>query len=137
MNTIQLTVKLKLLPTEQQRVLLRETMREYISLINDVLDYAIAIDELPRLTSATVHAALPSVLRAQCCRDIRSIYAKAKKHRGCKFPVLRKPVAIWNNQNYEILDGCIHKAEGRSYACPHCGYRGHRDRVGAVNILAA
>lgn len=33
--------------------------------------------------------------------------------------------------------GCIHKAEGRNYICPYCGYRGHRDRVGAVNILAA
>ena len=107
MNTIQLTVKLKLLPNEQQRVLLLETMREYISLINDVLDYAIAIGELPRLTSATVHAALPSALRGQCCRDIRSIYANAMKHHGCKLPVLRKPVAIWNNQNYEVLDGCI------------------------------
>ena len=32
--------------------------------------------------------------------------------------------------------GCRHKPRGRTYACGRCGFRGHRDVVGAVNILS-
>jgi len=30
--------------------------------------------------------------------------------------------------------GCRHKPRGRMYACPACGFRFHRDGVGAINI---
>lgn len=29
------------------------------------------------------------------------------------------------------------KAKGRSYECSHCGFKTHRDRVGAINIITA
>lgn len=29
------------------------------------------------------------------------------------------------------------KAKGRSYECSHCGFKTHRDRVGAINIISA
>ncbi len=29
------------------------------------------------------------------------------------------------------------KANGRSYECSHCGFKTHRDRVGAINIITA
>ena len=32
--------------------------------------------------------------------------------------------------------GCRHKPRGRRYVCGQCGFRGHRDGVGAVNILS-
>ena len=32
--------------------------------------------------------------------------------------------------------GCRHKPHGRIYSCGQCGFRGHRDVVGAVNILS-
>jgi putative transposase len=32
--------------------------------------------------------------------------------------------------------GRRHKPAGRVYACPVCGFRGHRDAVGAVNLLS-
>jgi putative transposase len=31
----------------------------------------------------------------------------------------------------------VPKPKGRGFACPHCGYRGHRDLVGAHNIARA
>jgi IS605 OrfB family transposase len=30
----------------------------------------------------------------------------------------------------------VPKPRGRAFACPHCGFRGHRDIVGAANIAA-
>lgn len=100
MNII-LTVQIKLLPTKQQAQKIEETMQEYISLINDIVDYAVAIDRMPKLSSASVHAPLPSCLRDQCRLDAGSIWRKTIK-KGNKFPTLKKPQAIWNNQNYSI-----------------------------------
>lgn len=96
-------MKLKLMPTEAQSVALSVMAKEYIGLINDILDYAIAIDKLPKLTSATVNAPLPSTVRNECCRTAKSIYIKYKKgHVGC-MPTLCKPVITWNNQNYHVF----------------------------------
>ena len=98
-----LTAQVMLKPTKEQESLLNTTMSEYISLVNDILDYAIAIDKMPKLSSASVHAPLPSCVRAQCCRDAKSIWQKTKKSDG-RFPTLKKPVAFWNNQNFKITD---------------------------------
>lgn len=101
-----LTKQFKLVPSPELSALLDVTMREYISLVNDILDYAIACSYMPKLSSASVKAPLPSALRDQCRRDARSIYRKALRGTG-KFPVLRKPVAIWNNQNFKLFDDRI------------------------------
>ena len=103
---MQLTIQLMLRPTKAQQQLLGSTTHEYIALVNDVLDYAIAIDEMPKLSSKSVCANLPSALRNQCVKDARSVYRKIMKHGG-KMPTLKKPVAIWNNQNYCIADKVI------------------------------
>ena len=103
---MQLTVQIKLRPTKEQASLLTSTAEEYISLINDILDHAIAIGALPKLSSKSVYAALPSALRCQCVRDAGSIYRKTMKHNG-KMPTLKKPAAIWNNQNYSIFNKTI------------------------------
>lgn len=103
---MKITMQLKLQPTKEEAVLLDFTMQEYISLVNDILDYAIASDIMPRLTSKTMIAPLPSALKAQCYVDAKSIYNKTLKHKS-KLPVLKRPVAIWNNQNYTISDGYV------------------------------
>ena len=95
-----------MIPTAEQVELIDATMNEYISLVNDIIDYAIAIGKMPKLSSASVHAPLPSALRDQCRLDARSIWKKALKHGG-RFPVLRMPVGYWNNQNYVITETTI------------------------------
>ena len=95
-----LTVKLKLRPTPEQKELIQRTMREYISLANDVLDYALALGYMPKLSSGSVRAPLPSVLKNQCLLDAKSAWNRYRQTKH--FPVFRKPVAIWNNQNYVI-----------------------------------
>ena len=102
---MKITMELKLLPNGQMAALLDFTMQEYISLINDILDYAIACGQMPKLSSANLHAPLPSALRDQCRRDAKSIYGKVTKpgsRFNGKFPTLKRPVSIWNNQNYEV-----------------------------------
>lgn len=103
---MKLTKQVKLILTKEQQALLNATMSEYISLVNDIIDYAITLGYLPRLTSARVNASLPSALKAQCIQDACSIWSQTMKHGG-KFPTLKKPVAIWNNQNYRIDESSI------------------------------
>ena len=95
-----LTMQFKLVPTNEQARVIEATMHEYIGLVNDIIDYSIAIDEMPKLSSANIKAPLPSALRDQCRLDAKSIWKKIMKSGRC-FPVLKKPVAIWNNQNYK------------------------------------
>lgn len=96
-----LTVRVKLLPSTAESRLLDAVMAEYISLVNDIVDYSIAVGGLPQISSASVVAPLPAALKNQCIRDAGSIWQKTLK-RGGKFPALRKPAATWNNQNYSI-----------------------------------
>lgn len=96
-----LTAKIKILPSHDQTAIIDATMQEYISLVNDIIDYAVALAQMPKLSSATAKAALPSCLRDQCRIDARSIWRKTLKNGG-RFPVLRRSVAIWNNQNYTV-----------------------------------
>ena len=79
-DNLKITMQIKLQPTKEEIALLDFTMQEYISLVNDILDYAIASDIMPRLTSKTMIAPLPSALKAQCYVDAKSIYNKALKH---------------------------------------------------------
>ena len=90
---MKITMQIKLQPTKEEMALLDFTMQEYISLVNDILDYAIASDIMPKLTSKTMIAPLPSALKAQCYVDAKSIYNKTLKHKS-KLPVLKRPVAI-------------------------------------------
>lgn len=102
---MKVTMELKLLPDKQTAALLDFTMAEYISLVNDILDYAIACGKMPELSSKNLRAPLPSALKDQCRLDAKSIYSKVTKpnsKRKGRFPTLRKPVSIWNNQNYEV-----------------------------------
>lgn len=102
---MKLVVQLKLLPTETEAKLLDATAKQYITLINEILDCAIACDEMPKLSSSKLKAPLPSALKDQCRLDAKSIYDKVtkpgSKHNG-KFPLLKKPVIVWNNQNYTV-----------------------------------
>ena len=103
---MKLTLKIKLMPSQEQICIINDTMKEYISLVNDVVEYIIAQESVPKLTSASVRAKLPSVVKNQCIQDARSICIKAFRNNK-RVPVLKKPVVIWNNQNYEVGDDYI------------------------------
>jgi len=102
---MQTTMQFKLLPTVQQEMFLRTTAAEYISLVNDIVEYALGQGTMPRLTSALVSAQLPSTLKAQAIQDARSVYKKCRKTRI--HHVLCRPIIVWNNQNFKVEDGYI------------------------------
>ena len=58
-------------------------------------------------SSKDFSANLPSAVKAQCTLDAKSIYTKHKKGVTKTIAVLKKPVCVWNNQNYSIGDGNI------------------------------
>lgn len=93
---MQLSETVKLYPTEYQIELIRNTMSEYISTVNNIVsDYTNKdngniesvkeiknIKSISKLTTADVKAKLPSALCNQCIRDAKSIVKKYDK--ACK-----------------------------------------------------
>jgi IS605 OrfB family transposase len=126
---MQATVQAKILPNEEQALLLNTTAKEYICLVNQIVsEYIIAKKDLKYTTKGLV-AQLPSAVKNQAIQDAKSVFKKyakslkanAKKppdkQKEIKIPILKKPVAIWNNQNYIIKSDTISfpvMIEGRS-----------------------
>jgi IS605 OrfB family transposase len=83
----------------------------------------VSLGKADKRTTAEVFAALPSAVKNQCIQDAKSVFKKytkdakamerankkkpSEKQKAVKVPLLKKPVAIWNNQNYSIGDDSI------------------------------
>lgn len=134
---MQLSETVKLYPTEYQTELIRNTMSEYISTVNNIVsdytnDHSKSVKEIEniksisKLTTADVEANLPSALCNQCIRDAKSIVKKydkeckevekgkknkknkkSKNVKEVKVPVLKKLCCYINNQNFKIQDNYI------------------------------
>ena len=97
-----ITAQFKLMPTKEQEGLLYQTVSEYISSVNDLLDYCCAQTVTPKLSSSSFVAPLPSAVKNEVVNTVKSIHQKYKRGTCRSLPVLRKPVATWNNQNYRL-----------------------------------
>lgn len=116
---MQITVKIKLELTKEQSNLLKATTAEYVRLVNQIVSDYVLADANLKYSSKHVTAGLPSALKNQAIQDAKSVYAKYKKrvrinsklkpeaHREIKVPVLKKPIAIWNNQNYSLKENIL------------------------------
>src|SRR5665648_902581 len=116
---MQTTASVKLLPTKAQEVLIKSTMKEYIKLVNSIVDDFVGVMENLKYTSKDVPANLPSALKNQAIQDASSIFKKYKKEvtlnakskkpnlKEVKVPILKKEVSIWNNQNFNVENGLI------------------------------
>lgn len=104
-DIVNLTVKIKLKPNKYQSFLLEQASREYIHTVNKIVSQMLEADKLLKLTSKHVKANLPSAVKNQAIRDAKSVYRKSKKLKTV--PVLKKPVCIWNNQNYNIKSNIV------------------------------
>ena len=111
---MQITAQVKLLPTKEQTALINATMKEYIRAVNVAVAEYVAADENLKYSSKNIPADLPSALKGQIAQDTKSIFQKytknvksnakkkPEKQRTVKVPTLKKPVAIWNNQNFKV-----------------------------------
>lgn len=116
---MQITVKIKLEPTREQISLLQATAQEYIRLVNKIVTDFVKADAILKYTSKTVVAELPSAVKNQAIQDAKSVFKKYKKNirtnarlklgdqKEVTVPILKKPVAIWNNQNYSLKENIL------------------------------
>lgn len=102
---MQLTVKIKLIPTREQNKYIQDTSLEYIKTVNDTVSLMISENSSLKLTSKDIIANLPSAVKNQAIRDSKSVYSKYKKTKIQS--ILKKPMTIWNNQNYSIGDDYV------------------------------
>lgn len=97
------TVKIKLLPTKEQEALLEQSGTAYIKLINELVSEMVETKSTTKKTSKGVQANIPSAVKNQAINDAKSIFStKIKKSKFTIIPILKKPVCVWNNQNYSF-----------------------------------
>lgn len=122
-NIMQIVAEIKILPSSCESRIIEDTLSGYISMVNDIVSDFVALDKLVPKTSAHIAKDISSALKAQAIQDARSVYKKyakdskaairfnekypSKKPKTVKVPVLKKLVAIWNNQNFSIEDETI------------------------------
>jgi IS605 OrfB family transposase len=102
-----ITVQFKLIPTVEQESFLRQTTNEYISCANKLINHCCGQIEIPKLSSASFCAALPSAVKNEVINVVRSIMRKYERGKCGTLPILRKPVCTWNNQNYRLLENAV------------------------------
>lgn len=111
---MKITVKFKLEPTTEQFERIVTTLFEYIRLVNRVVAEYVSAGADLKYSSKDVIAPLPSALKNQAIQDAKSVFFKYRKRiranerlkpedqKTIRIPILKKPVAIWNNQNYAL-----------------------------------
>ncbi|SFC38116.1 transposase, IS605 OrfB family, central region [Bacillus sp. OV322] len=91
-----------MLPTKEQIQLLKQSSHEYIKVINTLVIEMVEAKKSTKKTTKDVPAILPSAVKNQAIKDAKSVFQKVKKAKYQIVPVLKKPVCVWNNQNYSF-----------------------------------
>ena len=99
---MQKTIKIKLVPTKEQQTILDKTSKEYINTTNMLVSEMVKAEKVLNISTKEFFAYLPSAVKNQCIRDAKSIYKKHTKGVTKTIATLKKPVCIWNNQNFSI-----------------------------------
>ncbi|MGG3443822.1 RNA-guided endonuclease InsQ/TnpB family protein [Bacillus nitratireducens] len=98
-----LTVQVKLLPTKEQICLLEQSSQEYIRVINELVSEMVELKKSTKKSTKDVLANLPSAVKNQAIKGAKSVFStKVKKSKYKIVPILKKPVCVWNNQNYSF-----------------------------------
>lgn len=98
-----ITIKVKLLPTEKQIRLLEQSSSQYIKLINILVSEMVEAKKTTKKSTKDIEANLPSAVKNQAIKDAKSVFStKVKKSKYKIVPILKKPVCVWNNQNYSF-----------------------------------
>ena len=105
--TQAMTVKIKLEANKEQLELIKQSSNEYINVINTLVSEMITTQSPTPKTTKDINASLNSSVKNQAIRDAKSVFKKAKKTEYKIVPVLKKPIIVWNNQNYTINNQSI------------------------------
>lgn len=110
---MQKTLQIKLNLTKEQKLILDKTLKEYIDTVNVLVKEMDLEKQVLKLTTKDFEANLPSAVKNQCIRDAKSAYTiylkrlKKQEKKKPKLPIFKKPVCIWNNQNYTIKEQIV------------------------------
>lgn len=104
---MQKTIQFKLIPTKEQQAILDRTSKEYIGTVNLLVAKMVKAQKVLTISTKEFFAYLPSAVKNQCIRDAKSVYRKHMKGVTKTIAVLKKPVCIWNNQNFSIEETTI------------------------------
>ena len=88
------------MPTTIQASYLNFATKEYVKTINNVVKEMVLEGKRLKLSSKNVDAVLPSAVKNQAIRDGNALFSKYLKTK--KQSIARRPVCIWNNQNYKV-----------------------------------
>ena len=98
-----ITVKVKLLPTKEQIMLLEQSSHEYIKVINALVSEMVEAKKSTKKSTKDIEANIPSAMKNQAIKDAKSVFStKVKKSKYKIVPILKRPVCVWNNQNYSF-----------------------------------
>lgn len=96
------TVEVRIYATRRQDAILKRMGKTYIQTANRVVANMVASEDGKRWSSKDIDTPLPSAVKNQLAGDAVGIYKKARKEEFKRIPVLKKPVCVWNNQNYSF-----------------------------------
>ncbi len=96
------TVEVRIYATRRQDAILKRMGKTYIQTANRVVANMVASEDGKRWSSKDIDTPLPSAVKNQLAGDAVGIYKKARKEDFKRIPVLKKPVCVWNNQNYSF-----------------------------------
>ncbi|MCR8844549.1 transposase [Paenibacillus sp. SC116] len=98
-----ITVKVKLLPIREQAQLLKQSSLEYIKVMNTLVYEMVEAKQITKKSTKDIDANIPSAVKNQAIKDAKSVFTtKVKKSKYTIIPILKKPVCVWNNQNYSF-----------------------------------
>ena len=89
-------------PTRFEEQLLVSSSLAYINSINSLVAEMVVERKTTKKTSKDIYAPLNSAVKNQVIRDAKSVFQRAKETEFSIVPVLKKPVIIWNNQNFTV-----------------------------------
>lgn len=101
------TIQIKLHPNKFETNLLRDSSLAYIKTVNTLVSEMVEAQASIKKSSKDVVAPLNSAVKNQTIRDAKSVHKKSRKTGYKIISILKKPVIIWNNQNFTVKSNSI------------------------------
>ncbi len=84
-------------------MLLEQSSHEYIKVINTLVSEMVEAKKSTKKSTKDIEANIPSAVKNQAIKDAKSVFStKVKKSKYKIVPILKRPVCVWNNQNYSF-----------------------------------
>lgn len=97
-----MTLNIKLNPSENLSRRLMDASLIYIQTVNHLVTEMVENKTMTQKSSKHIEVPLNSTVKNQAIRDAKSVFAKVKKSKYKIIPILKKPIIMFNNQNFSV-----------------------------------